>query len=59
MLQPRVAKVTINIGVGESGEKLGKAEKLLQDLLEQKPVRTTSKATHPEFGVKKGNQGDN
>jgi large subunit ribosomal protein L5 len=52
-MDPRIAKVTVNIGVGESGEKLGKAETLLQGLLEQKPVRTKSRATHPEFGVKK------
>jgi large subunit ribosomal protein L5 len=49
----KISKVTVNVGVGESGEKLGKAETLLQQLLEQKPVRTISKGSHPEFGVKK------
>jgi large subunit ribosomal protein L5 len=53
MRDPKIAKVTVNIGVGDSGEKLQKAEKLMQELLSQKPVRTIAKATHPEFGVKK------
>lgn len=49
----KVSKVTVNIGVGESAEKLQKAEKLLSTLLGQKPVRTYAKASIPEFGVKK------
>lgn len=53
MNEIRIAKVTINIGVGEAGEKLGKAELLLKKLFDQKPVRTISKASHPELGVKK------
>jgi len=53
MKDPRIHKLTVNIGVGESGEKLQKAEKLLQDLLGQKPIRCYAKATHPELGVKK------
>lgn len=53
MKEVRIAKVTANIGVGESGEKLQKAEKLLTELTGQKPARGISHATHPEFGVKK------
>jgi|ETN01SMinimDraft_4_1059930.scaffolds.fasta_scaffold14103_2 large subunit ribosomal protein L5 len=53
MKEIKINKVVANIGVGESGEKLQKAEKLLQDLTGQKPARGISKATHPEFGVKK------
>ncbi|MEM3983023.1 MAG: 50S ribosomal protein L5, partial [Sulfolobales archaeon] len=37
MLEPRVAKVVINMGVGASGERLEKAAKLLEQLAGQKP----------------------
>lgn len=54
MQQVRIAKATVNIGVGEAGERLARAEKLLQSISNQKPVRTTSKVTNPEFGIRKG-----
>ena len=50
----KIAKATVNIGVGESGERLGRAEKLLESMTGQKPVRTYSKVTNPEFGIRKG-----
>ena len=40
MQKPFIAKATINIGVGEGGEKLTRAEKLIETLVDQKPVRT-------------------
>ena len=54
MEEVKIAKATINIGVGESGERLGRAEKLLESMTGQKPVRTYSKVTNPEFGIRKG-----
>ena len=54
MEQVKIAKATINIGVGESGERLARAEKLLTSITEQQPVRTYSKVTNPEFGIRKG-----
>ena len=36
----KIAKATINIGVGESGERLSRAEKLLESITDQQPVRT-------------------
>lgn len=51
---PRIEKVTLNIGAGESGEKLVKAEKLLQKLTNRKPVRTTSKHKVPSWNLRKG-----
>ncbi len=51
---PRIEKVVVNMGVGESGESLEKAEKLLQQLTEQKPVRTKAKRTNRDFGIRKG-----
>ena len=54
MEEIRIAKATINIGVGESGERLARAEKLLTNITQQQPVRTYSKVTNPEFGIRKG-----
>lgn len=54
MQQPRIAKVTVNIGVGEGGEKLQKAEKVLAKLTGRKPVRTLGKETNRELGVRPG-----
>jgi large subunit ribosomal protein L5 len=53
MEKPYIAKATINIGVGEGGEKLTRAEKLIETLVDQTPVRTYSKVTNPEFGIRK------
>ncbi|MGB9937911.1 MAG: 50S ribosomal protein L5 [Methanobacterium sp.] len=54
MEEVKIAKATINIGVGEAGERLARAEKLLQSITGQQPVRTYSKVTNPEFGIRKG-----
>ena len=53
MSKPRIQKATVNIGVGEGGEKLTRAENLLVSLVDQTPVRTYSKVTNPEFGIRK------
>jgi len=54
MEEVKIAKATVNIGVGESGERLARAEKLLSNITGQQPVRTYSKVTNPEFGIRKG-----
>ncbi|MBU7045849.1 MAG: 50S ribosomal protein L5 [Theionarchaea archaeon] len=54
MRKPKVEKVVINMGVGESGEILEKSERLLRQLTNQKPVRTKAKRTNREFGIRKG-----
>ena len=48
-----VYKVVVNIGVGEAGERLVKAEKVLQMLTGQKPVRTQSRMTNRDFNIRK------
>jgi large subunit ribosomal protein L5 len=48
-----IDKVTVHIGTGESGERLTTAEKLLQTIVKQKPVRAMSKKTIPAFSIKK------
>ncbi|MEO3992889.1 MAG: 50S ribosomal protein L5 [Desulfurococcaceae archaeon TW002] len=54
MRKPRLAKVTVNIGVGESGERLKKAAKILEMLTGQKPSERRAKKTIKEFNIRKG-----
>jgi len=48
-----VDKVVVNIGVGESGERLQKAGELVKRLTGQKPVFTRAKKTIRDFGIRK------
>lgn len=54
MREIRVAKVTVNIGIGETSERLQKAYQLLQELTGAKPVYTRAKKTIRDFGIRKG-----
>jgi large subunit ribosomal protein L5 len=54
MKAPKISKVTVNMGVGEGGERLAKAESLLEHLTGQRPKRTFSKVNEPSFGIRKG-----
>ena len=54
MRMPRIAKVTVNIGVGSSGERLLKAAKVLEQLTGQKPVFTRARKTIRAFGIRRG-----
>ena len=47
-------KVVINISVGEGGEKLRKAEKVIEILTKRKPVHLKAKKTIRDFGIRKG-----
>ncbi|MDH7593918.1 MAG: 50S ribosomal protein L5 [Methanomicrobiales archaeon] len=49
-----VDKVVVHMGVGESGERLSKAEDLLRRITGQSPVKTFARRTIPAFGIKKG-----
>jgi large subunit ribosomal protein L5 len=50
----RVEKVVVNIGVGEAGERLAKAEKVLEMVTGQKPVETLSKTVNRDLGIREG-----
>jgi len=52
----RVVKVVVNIGVGESGERRAKAEKVLAMVAKQKPVATRSHSTNRDFGIREGQE---
>ena len=54
MRQPRIEKVVVNIGVGEGGDKLVKAEKVMQMITDRKPSRTLSKVTNRDWGLREG-----
>ncbi len=54
--QLRVVKVVVNIGVGESGDRRAKAEKVLTMVARQKPVATRSHATNRDFGIREGQE---
>jgi large subunit ribosomal protein L5 len=54
MTEPRVHKIVVNIGVGEAGEKLAKAEKVLEMVTHQRPLRTLSKTTNKDLGLRWG-----
>jgi large subunit ribosomal protein L5 len=49
-----VEKVVVNIGVGEAGERLVKAEKVLEMVTGQKPIETISKTVNRDLGIRQG-----
>ena len=53
LFNPKIEKVTINIGVGEAGEQLKKAESVLESLTGQKPIQTLSKTTNKDWAIRK------
>jgi len=50
----RIDKVTLNIGVGEGGEKLQNSSALLDKISGKKAVRTMARVRNPVFKIKKG-----
>jgi large subunit ribosomal protein L5 len=54
MRQIHVDKVVVNIGVGEAGEKLAKAKKVLEMVTGQKPIETMSRTVNRDLGIRKG-----
>jgi len=49
----RIDKVVVHMSVGESGEKLTKAEDVMKRITGQIPVKTLAKKTLPGFGIRK------
>jgi len=50
----RLEKVSVNIGVGEAGEKLVKAQKVLDMVTGHKSVQTISKTVNRDLGIRVG-----
>ena len=53
IFEPKIEKITINIGVGEAGEHLTKAETVLKGLTGHSSVITLSKTTNKDWGLRK------
>jgi large subunit ribosomal protein L5 len=54
MQELRIQKLVVHMGVGESGEKLSKAEDVLSKITHQKTVKAMARKTQPAFGTRKG-----
>merc|ERR1711862_266742 len=52
----QIDKIVINLSVGESGDKVLKAVKVLKDLTGQEPVTSKCKYTIRSFGVRRGDK---
>ena len=50
----RVIKIVINAGVGESGEPLAKARRVLEMVTHRVPVPTRARMTNRDFGIRQG-----
>jgi large subunit ribosomal protein L5 len=54
MLRPRIEKVVVNLNVGKSGEPLEKANRVLEEITGQTPVKRKAKKTIRDFGIREG-----
>ena len=54
MRQIGVEKVTVNMGVGESGEVLEKASTIMETVTKAQPTKTVSKVKNPSWGLRLG-----
>ena len=52
MRDVRIGKVVVNIGVGEAGEKLAKAQKVLQMVTKQRPTQTLAHQSVRDWAVR-------
>lgn len=50
----RIEKVTINMGVGQAGDELKKAEEIVKRISNAKPVQTICKVKQPGWGIRPG-----
>ena len=54
MKQIRVEKATLNIGIGQAGDNLEKAARLLNKITNKKPIQTKTQKRVPTWGLRPG-----
>ncbi|MBS3057514.1 MAG: 50S ribosomal protein L5 [Candidatus Diapherotrites archaeon] len=54
MRRIRVAKIVVNMGVGQTGEELKKAMTILEKITNSKPVQTLCKIKQPTWNIREG-----
>jgi len=54
MREIMVGKVTVNMGVGQTGEELTKGMKIIELVTGSKPVATSCKVKQPAWGIREG-----
>ncbi|WP_455369246.1 50S ribosomal protein L5 [[Eubacterium] cellulosolvens] len=54
MRKVKLNKVTVNVGVGKSGEQLERAKKILKQVTGQDPSSCMAKKAIKDFGIRKG-----
>ena len=52
--KPKIEKVVVNISVGQAGEELNKAKRILELLTKSKTVTVRAKRSVKEWGIRKG-----
>ncbi len=54
MRKIRIEKVTVNMGVGQTGEELKRAGEILKKITKMEPVQTKCKVKIPAWGIREG-----
>jgi large subunit ribosomal protein L5 len=54
MREGLLEKVTVNMGVGQAGDELEKAAKIMELITGAKPIRTLAKIKQPTWGLREG-----
>ncbi len=54
MLRPRIAKVTVNVSLGQGGERLAKIAQVIAEITGQEPSYRKAKKTIRDFGIRRG-----
>jgi len=54
MRKIRIEKVTVNMGVGQSGEEMKRAQKIIESITGEKAVQTKCKVKQPKWEIRPG-----
>ena len=54
MREIKIEKVTVNMGVGQTGDELKNACAILEKVTDSKPVKTVCKVKQPTWGIREG-----